>query len=82
MLLVLTTCVCVWVHLFVPLCVYRLKEQKTSYYLTKVCDNYLFFIVYDTNKQENKTKTVGVLQEISNELNFNYIFLCLNSNLK
>jgi hypothetical protein len=39
-------------------------------------------MIFEQNKQENKTKTASFVQEISDELNTNRIFDIFNVNLK
>jgi hypothetical protein len=58
---------------------------KSTYYLSKTSkqtDNFTFFMIFEQNKQENKTKTASFVQEISDELNTNRIFDIFNVNLK
>ncbi len=38
--------------------------------------------MFETNKQENKTRTSTFVQEIADDLNLNNVFACFNSNLK
>ena len=59
--------------------------MKSTYYLcktSKLNDNYTLFMIFEQNKQENKTKTLMFMQEISDELNTNRIFEMFNSTLK
>jgi hypothetical protein len=55
---------------------------KKSFYLSNIEENWIFCVVFEQNKIEQKTKTNFFIQEICDELNMNSLFLLFNSNLK
>lgn len=55
---------------------------KKSFYLSNIEENWIFCVVFDQNKQEQKAKTTAFIQEVCDELNLNSLFVLFNSNLK
>jgi hypothetical protein len=60
----------------------KLKSQKTSYYYCRISEFYTFFMIFVLNKQENKTKMIQFVQEITDDLVIRKVFDLFNANLK
>ena len=64
--------------------IFFLKELNSSYYVCRIQENCLFFIIFES-KLENKNKIADSLtfvQNTCNELNLNRVFQQFNPNLK
>lgn len=55
---------------------------KASYYLSKISENYTFFMILEQNKAEYKNRTISFVQEISDDLNVYKLIENLNGSLK
>ena len=50
--------------------------------MAKISECLTFYMIFEQNRQENRTKTVSFVQEIADELNISKVYDIFNPNLK